>query len=233
MDLLSNFTGISRETMVNKILTQSPRNVFQHQSHPSNRQRPRGGVRQEGRSHNGALAASSPVSLSPKELSALALNRKLSRSQNPNVVYQKKPKVTMRINPLIHRDLLRKAKEAGIPHSVAAAVIFERAMQLDVDMQYGALLEPVLQRGMAKNLREEEKQTLLLARLTYEVGQIRGMVTNILGRTQGVNQEILTTIIKESGNSALANITRSTPQVREIMMRLEKWLSETQKRREQ
>ncbi len=218
--------------MANSIKPQNPGNVFQHQSHPSNRQRPPGGVRQEGRSRNGALSASLPVSLSAKELSALALNRKLPRSQNNHTVYQKKQKVTMRINPIIHGDLLRKAKDAGIPHSVAAAVIFERAVQLDVDMQYGALLEPVLERGMAKNLREEEKQTLLLARLTYEVGQIRGIVTNILGRMQGVNQEILATIIKESGNSALANITRLTPQVREIMMRLEKWLSEARKRGE-
>jgi len=41
-----------------------------------------------------------------------------------------------------------------------------------------------------------------------------------------MNQDILTTILKESGKAAKMNITRRTPQLTELMEVLNKWLSE-------
>jgi hypothetical protein len=213
--------------MANNIKTQFSRNVFQHQSHPSNRQRPLGGVRQDKRSEERALPASFQPALSAKQLSALAMNRKLPRSQNRNGVIQKKEKVTFRIQPIAKEILLKKAKEAGIPHSVAGAVIFERAIQQDLDMQYGALLEPVIKKCIAKEIQGmSTRLAWLLVRIAFDVGQIRGLVTNILGRQQGMNQEILTTILKESSKAAKMNITRKTPQLTELMEVLDKWLRE-------
>ncbi len=219
--------------MANNLKPQNPSNVFQHQSHPSNRQRPRGGVRQEERATMSARSASTQPLRSGRGQRALPLDRKLSRSKNTNRGIEKREPLTLWISPIAKLRTKQKAQNEKLSVSQTGAAIYERAIQADIDMQYGALLEPVLERGMMKNLREEEKQTLLLARLTYEVGQIRGIVTNILGRTPGVTQEIRTTILKESGNSALTNITRWTPQIREIMRRLETWLHEEWKRRKQ
>ncbi len=189
--------------MVNTKQPQSPGNVFQHQSHPSNLQRPPGGVRQEERATMSARPAFTQPYRFNRIQRSLLMEKKLSRTHSPNSGDGKREPLTIWIHPIAKILTQKKANSEKLSLSQTGAAIYERAIQADIDMQYGALLEPVFERGMAKNLREEEKQTLLLARLTYEVGQIRGMVTNILGRTQGVNQEILATIIKKSPSGDL------------------------------
>ncbi len=211
--------------MVNNIKTQNPGNVFQHQSHPSNLKRPRGGVRQDKCSSDRALSASSPVSLSPKDLSALALNRKLSRSQIPNIVYQKKQKVTMRINPINFDRLVRKAKDAGIPHSVAAGIIFDLAMQGNLEMEHASLIREGLKSGIR---HETASMRWLIVRQAYDIGQIRSLLSSLLGLILK-DDEAYNRLMDKSEIVARQSITNITPQIRQMKEILDTWLANIEK----
>ncbi len=201
--------------------------IYQHQSHPSNRQRPLGGVRQDKRAESGARVTSTQPLRSATMRRAQAMNRELSRSQNQNSGIEKRQPITIWIRPIARTLLQRKAQSEDLSLSAAGAAIFERAIQADLDMQYGALLKPIIEQTITKQMQGMTTHLAwLLVRIAFDVGQIRGLVTNILGRQQGMNQEILTTILKESSKQAKMNITRRTPQLTELMEVLNKWLRE-------
>ena len=75
-------------------------------------------------------------------------------------------------------------------------------------------------RGIATRL------TWLLVRIAFDAGQTRSLVTNILGRQQGVTQPLLKTILEGSGRSAKANIMRRTPQIATLIETVEQWMLE-------
>lgn len=64
----------------------------------------------------------------------------------------------------------------------------------------------------------------LLVRVAYDGGQTRSLVTNILGRQPGMTPDLLKTILKGSGKTAKANITRRTPQIVALIEAVEEWL---------
>ncbi len=69
--------------MGNSIKPQNPRNVFQHQSHPSNRQRPPGGVRQDKYAFERVrIASAQPVRIT-KGMRTQQLRTKNIRQESP------------------------------------------------------------------------------------------------------------------------------------------------------
>jgi hypothetical protein len=65
----------------------------------------------------------------------------------------------------------------------------------------------------------------LLVRVAFDTGQTRSLVTNILGRQQGMTEDTLKTILAMSQRTAKGNITRRTPQIAELMEAVEQWLA--------
>jgi hypothetical protein len=65
-----------------------------------------------------------------------------------------------------------------------------------------------------------------LVRIAFDAGQTRSLVTNILGRQQGVTQPVLKTLMDSSGRSAKANIMRRTPQISQLISSVEQWMLE-------
>jgi hypothetical protein len=57
----------------------------------------------------------------------------------------------------------------------------------------------------------------LLVRISFDTGQTRSLVTNILGRQQGMTEDILKNILAMRQRTAKGNITRKTPQIAELM----------------
>jgi hypothetical protein len=70
----------------------------------------------------------------------------------------------------------------------------------------------------------------LLVRVAFDTGQTRAIVTNILGRQQGMTEEKLKNILAMSQQTAKGNITRKTPQITELMEAVEKWLAEDEEK---
>ncbi len=213
--------------MANNIKPQNPRNVFQHQSHPSNRQRPPGGVRQDKRAFLRARTASHQPASLKNDMRAHATSTKNIRSRNRNEQKRQTVQLTLWVKPIVKTELARIAEQERLSVSATGSAFLEKALQEHIDMQYGALLEPVIKQCIAKEIQGmSTRLAWLLVRVAFDVGQIRGLSTNILGRQQGMNQDILTTILKESSKAAKMNITRRTPQLTELMEVLNKWLSE-------
>ncbi len=65
-----------------------------------------------------------------------------------------------------------------------------------------------------------------LVRSLFTTEQTRSIVTNILGRQEGVTQPMLETILNGSSNTARANITRITPQLKTLVEAVQKQLAE-------
>ena len=213
--------------MVNTKQPHSSRNVFQHQSHPSARPRPHGGVRQDKRAFLRARTASRQPTSLENDMRAHAIPTENIRSRNRNEQKRKTVQLTLWVKPIVKTELEQIAEQEGLSISATGSAVLEKALQEHIDMQYGALLEPVIKQCIAKEIQGmSTRLAWLLVRVAFDVGQVRGMTTNILGRQPGMNQDILTTILKESSKAAKMNITRKTPQLTELMEVLNKWLSE-------
>ena len=67
---------------------------------------------------------------------------------------------------------------------------------------------------------------MLLVRSIFAGEQTRSLVTNILGRQDGITQPVLEHILNGSSNAAKRNITRVTPQLKTIITEVEQWMRE-------
>jgi hypothetical protein len=111
--------------------------------------------------------------------------------------------------------------------SATGGAFLERGLQQNADLQYGALLTPIIENAIARQMRGiSTRLAWLLVRVAFDAGQTRSLVTNILGRQPGMNQDLMRTILAESGKTAKANITRRTPQITQLIESVEHWIKE-------
>jgi hypothetical protein len=127
----------------------------------------------------------------------------------------------------LQERLKRAALRENLSVSATCAAFLRKALQEDTDLQYSATLEPVIDRSIARNMRGiATRMSWLLVRVAYDCGQTRGIVTNILGRQPGMNQDILKSILADSDKSTRAKIIRKTPQITELVHTVEKWITQ-------
>src|SRR5258708_39799399 len=85
------------------------------------------------------------------------------------------------VKPAVKAELERRAEREGLSLSATGAAFLEKAMQASVDMQYGTLLEPIIERTITKHLRARDNRlAILLVRSLFSTEQTRSLVTNIL-----------------------------------------------------
>jgi hypothetical protein len=115
--------------------------------------------------------------------------------------------------------------------SATGAALLKQALQNNVDMQYSALLTPIIEAAIDKRMRARDSRLAwLLVRVAFDTGQTKSLVTNILGKQSGMTEETLKTVLAMSQRTAKGNITRKTPQLTELMEAVEKWLAEEQEK---
>jgi hypothetical protein len=144
---------------------------------------------------------------------------------------QRKPQpateVTLWVHPFVKTELKRLAELDGLSVSKTGATLLEDALHQKIHLRQAILFEPMIERAIAKQMQGmSNRLAWLLVRIAFDVGKIRGVTTNILGRQQGVNEDILKTILQESSKAAKMSITRQTPQLTELMKLLKQWLQE-------
>jgi hypothetical protein len=151
------------------------------------------------------------------------------RSQSSNTKDQKNGRITLwGVDPLLKAELERIALRDGISLSAAGVAYLRRALRQDIDLQYTATLEPIIERILAKYLNHRDSRVIsLLVRIAFDSGQTRSIVTNILGLQPDITPELLREIIEESDKRAKTNITRKTPQITSLMEALEQWFFQT------
>jgi hypothetical protein len=130
----------------------------------------------------------------------------------------------------VKSELQRIAEREGVSVSATGATFLEQALQKHIDMQYGALLQPIIEQAIRKQMRSYSNRiAILLVRSLFSSEQTRSITTNMLGRQPGVTQPVLEEILNGTSNTAKRNITRITPQLADLLTEVEKWMEEGEK----
>jgi hypothetical protein len=153
------------------------------------------------------------------------LNPNGARSQNRPDPKHKTVHLTLHVDPIVKRELQRLAAQEGLTVSKTGAAFLTQALQHNVDMHYSALLEPIIEAAIRKHIIGGfNRLAWLLVRIAFDAEQTRAIVTNILGRQAGMTEDTLKTILAMSQRTAKGNITRRSPEMRELIDAVENWL---------
>ena len=154
------------------------------------------------------------------------LNTGAARSKNKPKPKRKTVHLTLWVDPIVKRELQRIAEQEGLTVSKTGSSLLKQALQNNVNMQYSELLTPIIEAAIDKRMRSRDARLAwLLVRVAFDTGQTRSLVANILGRQQGMTEDMLKNILAMSQRTAKGNITRKTPQLTELMEAVEKWLN--------
>src|SRR6266571_2652287 len=186
---------------------------------------PLGGVGQDKGAHSRARIASLPIAPPENLMRPRQMETDTSRSQNRPSPKRKTVQITLWVKPVVKTELQRIAERDGLSVSATGGAFLERAMQANVDMQYGALFQPIMEQAIRKHMRSYSSRIAwLLVRVACDSGQTRSLATNMLGRHPGVTQPVLEEILNGSSQAAKRNITRITPQLADLLKEVERWM---------
>jgi len=129
------------------------------------------------------------------------------------------------VKPAIKTKLQRIAEQDGLSVSQTCAALLEEAIRQQLHIQHAVLLQPIIEQAIRKHMRAySNRHAILLVRSLFASEQVRGLVTNILGRQPGVTQPVLEEILNGSSKTAKRNITRITPQLATLIEEVKTWL---------
>jgi hypothetical protein len=158
------------------------------------------------------------------------MNRNTSRSQNKPTPKRKTVHLTLWVKPVVKAELQRIAEREGVSVSATGGAFLEQALQQHIDLHYSALLQPIIEQAIRKQMRSYSNRiAILLVRSLFTSEQTRSLTTNMLGRQPGVTQPVLEEILNGSSRAAKRNITRITPQLSDLITVVEKWIEEGEK----
>jgi hypothetical protein len=204
---------------------QSLKHIFQSQSNGAAAEAVNASVRQDkGRISSAPIGTAQPAPHT-KPIRPQPLNPNGTRSKNKPDPKRKTVHLTLHVDPIVKRELQRLAEQEGLTVSKTGAAFLEQALQNNVDMHYSALLEPIIRHEIHKQMQGiSNRLAWLLVRIAFAAEQTRAIVTNILGRQQRMTEEALKTILAMSQRTAKGNITRTSPELRELIDAVENWL---------
>jgi hypothetical protein len=213
--------------MLNNQHTPLSQNGFSQQPYSPNVQQPLGGVRQDKpRAPTARIASPQPAPLK-KVMRPHQVNNNPFRSQKRPTPKRKTVHLTLWVKPVVKAELERTAEQEGLSVSATGGAFLEKALQQNVDMHYSALLQPVIEQAIRKQMRSYSSRiAVLLVRSLFTSEQTRSLATNILGRQPGVTPEVLKSILDGSSKTAKGNITRITPQLADLIKEVERWIQQ-------
>ncbi len=210
---------------------QSSRNVFQNHPNGAKAEKLDAAVVQDKARIASARPATPQPAAETKFTRAQPMKKISPRSQNNPNPKRHAVQLTLWIDPIVKRELQRVAEQEGLTVSKTGAAFLKQALQNNVDMHYSALLTPIIETAIDKRMRSRDTRLAwLLVRVAFDAGQTRSLVTNILGRQQGMTEDMLKNILAMSQRTSKGNITRRSPQIAELMEAVEKWLAEDEKK---
>jgi hypothetical protein len=199
-------------------------NVFVRQPHSVIKQQSNLGVRQDKGAVKRARIATNQPAPRAQATRSQELNNDTPRSQNKPTPKRKTIHLTLWVKPIVKTELKRLAGQEGLSVSSVGAAFLEKAMQTKLDLQYGALLQPIIENGIRQQMRSmSTRLAFLLVRVAFASEQTRSLVTNVLGRQQGVTPAVLNEILDGSSKAAKGKITHRTPQLEELIAEIEQW----------
>ena len=210
---------------------QFSKNIFSHQPNEAKAETLNASVRQDkGRISSARIGTQHPAP-HQNPMRPHGLNTGAPRSKNKPTPKRKTVHLTLWVDPIVKRELQRVAELEGLTVYKTGAAFLKQALQHNVDMRYCALLTPIIETAIDNRMRSRDSRLAwLLVRVAFDTGQTRSLVTNILGRQQGMTEDVLKNILAMSQRTAKGNLTRRTPQIAELMEAVEKWLAEDEQK---
>ena len=149
-----------------------------------------------------------------------AKKRSTSRQTEQATGWVKKP---------ISDEINRIAKHHGLTRSRTIATLLEEAVHQKLHIQHAVMLRPTITQAIAEERRLDRGRFAgLLAWIATEAGQTRYLVTNILariGRHEELTPATLNRLVDLSRRKARANIVGRDPDMEELVLAVERWLT--------
>ena len=207
--------------MVNNEHTLFSQNGYPQQSYsPKERQSLRDVRQDKHRPTRERIASHQPGSVK-KDMRSHEMNSNMFRSQNRPTPKRKTVHLSLWVKPVVKAELERIAEHDGLSVSATGGAFLEKAIQANIDMQYGALLKPIIEQTVRNELRSfSNRIVFFLMRIAFSAEQARILITNVLDRMSEVTQESYTKIIDRSHTTARTNVIQKTPQIKTL---LEEW----------
>lgn len=138
-------------------------------------------------------------------------------------------KLTAWVKPSVKHELQRIASAEGLSLSRTGAAALEDWLAKRLDIQYAGILEPIIQRAIAKGIRAYSSRLALLSvRNLFTSEQTRAIAYNIMRRPPGLTltDEMVDKIMDGSKNTAKRNIARIDPELTTVIGAIETWLAQ-------
>ncbi len=139
--------------------------------------------------------------------------------------------MTLWVKSVVKDDIRKKAAresrggKKGLSPSAIGAAFLEKALQEDHDMQYGAMLVPIIEKAIEKQMwLIRDQLRWLLMRVAFDSNQTRSLVTNIFSRQPGIDKETREFILTRTAEAAKANIFGKSQQLKELVEEADKIL---------
>lgn len=120
----------------------------------------------------------------------------------------------------------------GQPLTLSAVIagLLTQAVQQQVDMQYGALIEPTMKQLLHnENQGRDARFASLLVKIAIDIGQTKGIVYNLLARDPSISEQTRKTILTESRKTAIWNLKERSPEILELIAWAREWMEEDKK----
>ena len=131
---------------------QSVNNIFSQQSNGAAEKRGDAAVVQD----KDRISSDHPATPQPASVNFVsrsqATNPKSARSHSPLVHKSRTAHLNVWVDPLVKSELECLAAQDGLSVSATAAAFLERVLQQHVDLQYSALLEPIIKSAIRKEM---------------------------------------------------------------------------------
>jgi hypothetical protein len=176
---------------------------------------------------SGRPAASKPVPRSEQLVTSPP------RSQNTSRFDERTVPLTLHVRPIVKDRIREIAKREALKNldappslSEVGGKYLERGLQSHMDMQYGALLEPMMKKILEKNQRQMINLfRWLLVRIAFDGNQTRTLVTNIFVRQEHISKKAKETILSKTAETAKSNIFGQSPQLMELVREFDQQLA--------
>jgi hypothetical protein len=175
--------------------------IFQNRAKPGKTGKALGGLRQDKRGSSTARRPSTEPARSATPQRADTLDTKSTRSPRGTGDQTRTVQMSIWVKPIVKAEIQRLVAQGHVKGqeqdkltvSSVAAALLERAVQGHVDMQYGALLEPVFQNLFDRRMASRDNRLAILLVRNYLVGeQTRGLTTYLASRVPDMTPDILT-----------------------------------------
>jgi hypothetical protein len=104
--------------------------------------------------------------------------------------------LTLWVKPIVKTELNRLTEQEGLSVTSVGAAFLEKAMQRNLDMQYGALLQPLIRAAITKQMRSmSTRLAFLLVRVAFASEQNEKFGNQ--RRQQGVTPSVLNSTLSD------------------------------------